>query len=245
MSTSKRKFKYIQGFTLLEIQISLVLLVLIMGLLFSALHLASKSWKIGLVQNEITEEKRIVAEFLRRQLSQVTPLFWSGTRGLSLIFEGESDSILFIGKLPANRNIDQLSLLQLIARKRANHQSLELGYGSLSADSSPLDNTAEKLNYTLVLDQIKEISFQYFGQQSQSKVKEWSAQWKNNQKLPQLIKCQITMKTEQKWPEILIPLRVDNNRSFKQFILQAIPNRSSQATSLDIEIGEHDIEELF
>lgn len=240
-----------RGFTLLEIQIGLVLLVLIMGLLFSTLHLASKSWKTGLAKNDITEETRLVSEYLRRQLSQITPLFWSGTRGLDLIFKGQSDSILFVGKLPANRNTDQLSLLNLKVKSEAEVKSLVLGYDRLSTDYSPLTNASDKFEYTQVLEQVKSIEFSYYGQhQTRSKQLAWAGQWNNTRQLPKLIKCQIVMQTGVIWPELLIPVRVDNNRSFKQFILQAAPKRNGRnnldaSNNSNNEMAEHDIDELF
>jgi len=234
-----------RGFTLIEIQIALVLLVLIMGLLFVAMHVASKSWKIGQEQNEQIEEKRLVTEFLRRQFSQITPLFWTDTRGSDLIFRGNSDSLLFVGKLPANRNIDELSLLELITRKDQSGTRLELGYGRLSPDQTPFDTRNDRLKHTLVLDQIKEIHFQYFGSQEiGARTSEWSDHWESRKLLPRLIKCQITLVNDEQWPEMLFPVHIDDNSGFRQFILQASKNKQSFRNPPSGNQGQ-DIEDLF
>ena len=234
-----------RGFTLVEIQIALVLLVLIMGLLFGALHVASRSWKTGQEQNEQIEEKRLVAEFLRRQISQITPLFWTDSRGSDLIFRGNSDAMLFVGKLPTNHNADELSLLELITREDQTGKRLELGYGRLSPDQTPFDTRNDQLEHTVVLDQIKEIRFQYYGTQKiGARTPEWSDRWESRKLLPRMIKCQITLIAGEQWPEMLFPVHVDNSSGFRQFVLQASKNGQS-IRNLPTGNQEQDIENLF
>ncbi len=251
MSASSRITKLkTGGFTLVEIQIALVLLVLIMGLLFGALHLAARSWRTGQAQNELIEEKRLVAEFLRRQISQITPMFWSDNRGSDLIFRGNEDSMLYVGKLPANRNNGGLSLLELITRENFSDGSskrLELGYGNLSTDHTPFDTRDERLKHTLVLDQIKDIHFQYFGKQKVStRTSEWSDSWQSKKLLPRLIKCQITLANGDEWPEMILPTYVDNTSGFRQFILQAsLNNRIHPNNKAPSNNSDQGIEELF
>ncbi len=238
----------ISGFTLVEIQIALILLVMIMGLLFGALYMASKSWKVGQAQNELTEEKRLVAEFLRRQFSQITPLSWQDNRGSALIFRGHSDAVLYVGKLPANRSTGGLSLLELITRDDESSKRLELGYERLDPDQTPFDTTDETMKHTLVLDQIKTIQFQYFGQQKfGSDPAEWSDQWEANKRLPKLIKCQITMTSDESWPEMIFPIHTNSSNGLRQLTLQASQGRFARDDTEPRlpEDVEQDIEELF
>ncbi len=238
------------GFTLIEVQIGMVLLVLIMGLLFGALHLASKSWQTGQAYNEMNEDKRLVAEFLRRQISQITPLFWSDVKSSALIFRGESDSMMFVGRLPANRNVGELSLMKLISKIGATDDAgkrLELGYGKLDPDLSPFNSREKQLKYTLVLEQIKDIQFQYFGQQKSrldSEPPEWSDSWSSKKILPQLIKCQIILMKGKQWPEMIFPLHADDTSRFRQFILRASTNIESN-TQQSLNDEARDIKELF
>ncbi len=234
----------LQGFTLLEIQIALVLLVLIMGVLFSALHLASKSWRVGQAQNEMIEEKRLVAEFLRAQISQITPLYWTDTRGSALIFRGSAESIRYVGKLPANRSSKTLSLMELILIEDTTKRRLELGYGRLDPNHSPFTSNDGEMKHTLVLDQIKQLKFEYYGQQKLgSGSPEWSEHWESKKQLPQLIKCQITLLNNKQWPEMFFPIHTMSTNGFQQFILQA--STKHHRTGSTINNRGPDIEALF
>lgn len=211
----------IRGFTLIEIQIALLLLVLIMGLLFGALHLASKSWKAGQIQNEQIEEKRLVSEFLRRQISQIVPMLWITSRGSDLIFRGNEDSILYVSILPANRLSGLPSLLQLIT----NDNQLEFGYSFLTADQTPFDTRNGRMTKTEVLNNIEEINFQYFGKKNKgSRPPEWFSIWDSKRRLPNLIKCQITLANGTNWPEMIFPLHINDPTGFRQFFLQKTKN---------------------
>ncbi len=204
------------GFTLVEIQIALLLLVLIMGILFGALHLASKSWKTGQIQNELVEEQRLVAEFMRKQFSQVMPILWITSRGSDLIFRGNEDSMLYVSILPANRLSGLPSLLQLVK----SNNKLEFGYSLLTPDQVPFD-TRDRMNKTQVMDDIEEIKFQYFGKKNKgSKSPAWYSSWESKRKLPKLIKCQISLANGKKWPEMIFPLHIDDPTGFRQFFLQ-------------------------
>ncbi|MFK8068604.1 MAG: hypothetical protein AB8D52_10180 [Gammaproteobacteria bacterium] len=204
------------GFTLIEIQIALLLLVLIMGILFGALHLASKSWKIGQVQNEMIEEQRLVVEFMRKQFSQIMPILWITSRGSDLIFRGNEDSLLYVSILPANRLSGLPSLLQL----RKINNKLEFGYRLLTPDKTPFD-TRERMDKTQVIDRIEKIKFEYFGKKNKgSKPPEWYSTWESKRKLPRLIKCQITFADGNKWPEMIFPLHIDDPTGYRQFFLE-------------------------
>ena len=215
----------IHGFTLIEIQIALLLLVLIMGLMFGALYMGSKSWKKGQAQNELIEEKRLVSEFLRKQISQIIPILWTNNRGSDLVFRGNPDSMLFVGRLPANRLSGLPSLLQIVTKKDDTGIRLEFGYSTLTPDQTPFDTRGDRMQTTPLLDKIDSIDFQYFGQQRPgTKPPQWYPNWESRKLLPRLIKCQISLTDGAVWPEMIFPLHVDNTSSFRQFFLQESRN---------------------
>jgi len=215
MQSSKRK-NY--GFTLIEIQIALLLLVMIMGLLFGALHMASRSWKTGQALNEKIEEKRLVAEFLRKQINQIIPILWVDGNGSDLIFRGEPGAMLFVGKLPANRLSGLPSLLQL---NTTDEETIEFGYAPLTPDKTPFDTRNDRMLSTVLANNIKSIKFQYFGRLNKgSKPSEWYESWASRKLLPRLIKCQITSTDDDVWPEMTFPIHIDNTSGFRQFFLQ-------------------------
>lgn len=230
-----------KGFTLVEVLIALVLLTLIMSLLFGALHLATKSWRAGAAHNNKIEEKRLVGEYLRTQLSQIVPLIWTDPRGGKVIFEGEEDRIRFVGSLPINRKTGKLSLLEMFVEEKDGGKQLSLAYQDLSPDRSPFDEFDDDIGQTLVLDQIEEVSFQYFGRMKAStQPPEWFDKWDSRNLLPMLIKCQITLSDGEQWPALSIPMMVDNVRGLRQFVLQASASNSRRSNANNSETSTDD-----
>ncbi len=209
------------GFTLVEIQIAILLLVLILGLVFAAFHLGLRSWKAGHSYNREIEEKRLVSDFLRRQFSQTIPILWIDGQGMNLVFRGKKDAILFVGRLPGNKLNSIPALLQLVTRQKDGDRFLEFGYASLTPDKTPFDTTGNRMQTVTLIENIAEIHFQYFGRQSQGlKPPTWHDSWNSRKLLPRMIKCKITLKDGSHWPEMILPLHVDDPSSFRQFFLQ-------------------------
>ena len=220
--------KSLHGFTLIEVQIALLLLVLILGLLSGALYMASKSWRSGQIENEQIEEKRLISSFLRRQISQIHPLFWSGSRDHELIFRGQKDAMVYVGSLPASAQAGQLSLLELAITGQGANQRLELGYIGITPDQAPFD-TLEDMKRSPLLEGIDRLQFSYFGKQKESRqAPTWHDRWENSNMLPQLIKCTIILTNGSRWPEMIMPLHTDDVSSLIQFQLQAIQNTGLQ-----------------
>lgn len=220
--------KSLSGFTLLEVQIALLLLVLILGLLSGALYMASKSWRSGQIENEHIEQKRLISSFLRRQISQIHPLFWSGSRDYELIFRGQNDAMVYVGSLPASAGAGQLSLLELAITGQGANKRLELGYIGITPDQSPFD-TIEDMKRSPLLYGIESLHFSYFGRQKEGRqAPTWHDRWENSNLLPQLIRCTIILTNGNRWPELIMPLHTDDVSSLVQYQLKASQNTGLQ-----------------
>ena len=205
------------GFTLVDILISLTLFSVILVLVFSALYTSNKSWIASVRQIEANEEQRIVLTFIKRHLSQMTPILRLDGKENNLVFKGEENSIHFVSSLPAHRGGGGLYLLTLQLDK-----DLILRYQIVTTDIDfETEPYSEKVKSQILISDIEDIKFSYFGSEKRNDVPGWHGQWKDKKRLPDLISLLITSKNSTHyWPEVLIPVHTQTITGQPQFTLQ-------------------------
>lgn len=227
------------GFTLIEIQIGLLLLVLIMGLVYGALHLATKSLAKTTDANTVVENMRITSRFLQNQIAQIHPIYWVDRQGTTPVFKGDEDGFVYTGRTVASGNPDQLLLLTIKQEKSRNSHSLQFGQAALKTDENPL-NELDDLRFTTLLDDANTIAFSYYGlKDTGAKTAVWTDTWSSKKYLPQLIKCTIVDNTGAAWPELFLSIMTDDVSSLSQFKINIdtsnARSRSSNATNAEAE----------
>ncbi len=128
------------GFTLIEIIIAMTLLSLILVLLFSTIFTANKSWQSTERKISHNDETRIVAQFIQRQITQMTPLLWFDNNKRKLLFSGTNNEISFTITLPAHRGGGGVQLVTLKINNTDDKNHLDLYYRHASGDVFPFEN---------------------------------------------------------------------------------------------------------
>ncbi len=192
----------ISGFTLLELLIAMTLLGFILAVLFGGLRLGSRSWDAGDAHAEKTTHLTLVQEFLRRELSQVTPYFWKKPVNPDIAFIGEPNSLMMVGPVAVHLGPGGLFLLglslddgKLIMRQAAPNSD--------STDFSALDQS-EKIE---LADHVESLDFGYYGAETKSADPQWTDNWKSQdtpQRLPYLIRVRVTFSDGRTWPDLVV-----------------------------------------
>ncbi len=212
------KIKIASGFTLIEVIIAMTLLSLILVLLFSTIFTANKSWQSTERKIALNDETRIVAQFIQRQLTQMTPLLWSDNKKQKLLFSGKNNEISFTTTLPAHRGGGGVQLVSLKINNTDDMNHLDFYYRHAGGDVYPFDN--ENFEQVTLLEDIKDIEIAYFGREKADQSPQWQDEWQNDQFLPLLISIKILGTDEnQDWPELKIPLHSHFVRGQAQFVL--------------------------
>lgn len=198
----KAASKKTSGFTLLELLIAMTLLGFILTLLFGGLRLGSRSWDAGDARGEKTTHLTLLQEFLRRELSQVTPYFWKNKANADLAFIGEPNSLMMVAPLAVHLAPGGLFLLGLNPDdgKLVMRQAIP---DADSADFSALDD-AEKI---VLADHVEDVAFAYYGAETKDADPQWTDHWKSQdtpQRLPYLIRVRITFDDGQVWPDLIV-----------------------------------------
>ena len=194
-----------RGFTLLEMLIALTLMGLLFTALFSAFYTLSRSWDAADSRISQTEDRRLIAEFLRRQLSQAMVLKISNDKDEKIYaFEANAERIRYAAPLQPLQHQGGIFLIELSIVSSKAGKALEMRYAPYRpeltwdkafADSEPVP----------IYDQLKDASFTYFGQAAEGEEAQWQDEWQDMPFYPQLVKIDLA-DAQQVWPLLQIPL---------------------------------------
>lgn len=211
----------IHGFTLVEILVALTLFSLTLGMLFSGLHSSSRSWQKSEQQIEINDNFRLELAFIRKKLGQTVPLIMLDGEDNPLLFKGESETIYFISSLPSHRGGGGLHLLSLYVSRQDQSKNLSFSYQPISTDMDLNDpEDSGKLKTMTLMEDVELIKFSYFGSEDNNPDPEWSDEWIDKRRLPELVQIHIeTAQTERYIPDIIVNLHVQSVRGQPQLTL--------------------------
>jgi general secretion pathway protein J len=210
-----------QGFTLIEILVSLSLLGIVFLLLFSSLYTANKSWIAGEKKISNNDESRLVALFLRRQISQALPITWVNNGKSKLLFKGNENILSFTSTLPAHRAGGGLNLITIEVEQTEDESNLYIKYQPV-ASGSYSDNGEYKNNNALLISNVENIEFSYFGSNEKNQTAEWHSEWIDENVMPNLIRVKINSSAPGiSWPQIDIPVFVDFIKGQPQFTVNS------------------------
>jgi len=198
-----------RGFTLIELSVALVLLALIASVLYGSLSLAGESWNRGEAKAQRTSEMRSAQDFLRRSLTAQHPLRFHKVAEQPLYFLGTRDSLAYAAALPA-RTGGGMYYFRLSASGDRDSARLTLtrvipDYG---AQALPDFGGADS---TVLADGISSVRFGYFGRDpgsADSVAPTWRDRWDDPQRLPDLIRVDVTPANGAPWPTLVVEPRI-------------------------------------
>lgn len=186
-----------QGFTLLETLIALVLMSLLIMALFGGFRAGLRSWQSAEKYVAWVEEPRQLSALLYRHLSQFVPIAVGQTNeGTAYLFSAAAERLLYVAPLAMSVG-DEPYIFELVS----GHD----GQSGLWARFAPLtqDKTYSELLNDVEYVQVSEnvsARFSYFYQET------WVDSLPEGQ-LPELVKVNLQITTEQDWPSLVFALQ--------------------------------------
>lgn len=195
-----------KGFTLIEVLIAITLLGVMVVLLFASLRIAAESWDAADTKMTRVNRQAVVYQFFKRHLSDVRPLVEKTgdvqNPSEHMLFRGTIDGLRFVTSMPASAARKGLQIFTIAPDRQ---QSTIINV-NLQPFSSISDRQTEP---TVLLENVESLRFGYFGLPDDAvEDGQWFEQWNSEQRLPSLIKINITLKDEEPWPEMIVPLPV-------------------------------------
>ncbi|MDR2016861.1 MAG: prepilin-type N-terminal cleavage/methylation domain-containing protein [Burkholderiales bacterium] len=198
-----------QGFTLVELIVALLLLSLISATLFGVFRTAGRSVEAGEQRTDDAASIRLVEDFLRAQWENAHPLRQRKMLEYPLIFEGSRDQLIYVSALPPRVLGGGLWAWRLHVVREGQHGKLVL------ENTIPDTGSQAKLNFSadkrsVLADRVKSVTFQYYGITGETTIKtmpKWSNAWDDSQRLPQIIRMDVTLEDGSQWPTLYVEMR--------------------------------------
>ena len=214
------------GFTLIELLVVMSLLSVIMIGLVSALRtMAQTESKIDQRLNRL-DEIRAARSFLQQTLSRVssTTVDAPGATGQKIVpFTALSDSLTWIGVMPARPNVGGRHFFKLAIDANGTHRELVLRFAPWSADGV-LPNWSQAESRILVSG-IENLKIEAQGLPPRARnAPDWPFGWQNGWPVVDVLPEQIRLRLEDAqgaWPQWTLPLRgmAQSDSSFSNVVV--------------------------
>ena len=202
------------GFTLLELLVALTLLGAMLILIYSALNIGLRAWDTGEKRVTQASHQRVVQSFLRRELSQVFPVRWRGIPESKIAFEGTKDEIKFVSMLTLGAAVREgglqwghLYVADDDAPDGERRRTLFIkrsGFNLRAKDWDGLD-AAKAIP---LIEGVKSFEVGYFGAENETAEAQWTNEWTNALRMPQLIKITVQVDSGRDVPPLVVSLRL-------------------------------------
>ncbi len=197
-----------RGFTLLEMVIGLALLGMMLLLVFGALRLASKSWDAG--EKRLTEagERAQIAAFLRRTLAAIYPLQFKTVDVPPLAFQGESNRLLFAGRIPSRQGIAGVHLISLSLEGQASSGKNLVMRWLVPPPGATDFAVLDSVEPVVLMERVSDLRFAYYGAMGNQDHASWHDRWEGGRDLPEGITLRLTPMQGTEWPELVVAPRI-------------------------------------
>ena len=180
------------GFTLVELVIAITLLAAMVALLWGGLSFAIRGWDSGELFGRRTVDLRIAQNFLRRELMEMFPMRFKEATVLKYAFSGEAQRLRFVSARPAGLSEGGLALvgLEVESQDAGRVKNLVMRRAlpdDAAKDFGPLDQAKPMV---LIAD-VEEIRFAYFGSDSDVNEPRWSDDWTYAARIPMLVRLRV------------------------------------------------------
>lgn len=199
-----------EGFTLLELVVTLGLLALIVAAIMAGLSAGRRVWQIRSQLDEIaaTSAARSV---LGARLADAMPLLQQSPSGVATFaFAGTAASVDFVAPLrrsPAGGGLlrHSLKLAQVALPSGKTRRNLVLEE-TLFVDTAPPHDDVRAPRQTVLVENIASLAIRYSGPVPASPEPAWSDTWQHKDALPQLIGITVVFPAgdPRRWPELIV-----------------------------------------
>jgi general secretion pathway protein J len=200
------------GFTLVELLVSLAIFALISILIFGGFRFGLRTWENGTDRIDRMSQIGMVQDLLRRELAVATlprRERRDGRERESAIFVGAQASIRFVGMLPIHNNGSQYYTIDVRTYPSREHRALFLSWQSYGPDTAGVVEGRQG-ETDLLLDQVAGVEFSYFGQFDRNRPAGWVSEWVDPRNLPQLVRVRVIFPPEdlRSWPDLIVAPRL-------------------------------------
>lgn len=202
------------GFTLIEVLVSLVLLALVLALLTGAVRFARGTWEAA-ARLDREAGYDVAGIFLRARLAEAMPLFEQAEGGVVRVaFDGTSEALSFVAPTqngPAGAGLYRFAL-QAEPGGDASSKALVVKVTPYQPKTREQGADAPHEGHVLV-ENVETLAFRYFGRGQLRAPPAWHEAWPRKDALPDLVELTITRRGGDGASSLVIELPLRNRTS--------------------------------
>ncbi|PPD25349.1 MAG: prepilin-type cleavage/methylation domain-containing protein [Methylocystis sp.] len=184
------------GFTLLELLLSLTLISLITASIMGGIHLGRRSWensRAGEALDEIEGAVRTASKLIGASFVIVPEQTQSGRTDPSPIFIGAANGCRLVMLSEGGAQWGGLIVVEIALDSGPNGDDLAV-WTKVYRAKEGLGPARETMRKTVVLEGLAGLEFSYFGAQQPGKAPTWSSRWTSADVLPALVNIKVSAK---------------------------------------------------
>jgi type II secretory pathway pseudopilin PulG len=213
LTRSGRSRHHILGFTLVELQIAMLIMTLIALLMAGALRATVQAWEKSTEHQDVAEHRFLVDQFLRRHLATMRfARFQYGDTGAMISFMGSNDAVHFVATYPGFESDGALywwtlknEWLDELERERLVLEYLPFVQGEL-VEYDPRSGVSIKdvVPVQLVLDDSIRLAAADYYVDDDTGLDGWLEEWEPGARIPQVVRLQL-VEVDSRGEEIALP----------------------------------------
>jgi general secretion pathway protein J len=190
-----------QGFTLLEMIVSLSVAALLVSLVYGAVRVGQRSVEAMGTHTVDAEVMRIGWQFLRDALTRARPVAAEGDQENPTGFLGSTNALAFVADMPAYVGLGGLMLVELGIDNEDGIDRLVLSRRRFDwSDALPPEQGVEQ---AVLVDDLASIEISFFGPSELDRPPIWQDTWQGNDALPNLVRIIVKPTDAPAWPELV------------------------------------------
>ena len=199
------------GFTLIELTITITLLGVISLIVAGGLRLGSRAWEKGEKKIGDTQSVGIILESIKRQISSALPYAVKEDGKLSPFFFGDKKELNFISLTPlhTDQTMGIVHVIYLVSKDNDNLETLKYIEREIISKPPTIDSDSPEAETMQDLENgLQELSFEYAGLPENEDPIEWRQEWNSRETncLPGVVKISMTIRGEKQPFNIIIRL---------------------------------------
>jgi general secretion pathway protein J len=212
MTPSAEQRQGTDGFTLVELLVAITLIALLTLGLYQAFGIGTRT--AGTVSANIDRPAQIAIayDFMQRAFTAAEPLPAAGGAAQAILnFDGHTDALSFVTLPPAYLAIGGFQLLHIGLEPGNGGKRLIVSWQGVSR--GPIAPQPEMLQPSILIDQVRNLTFAYFGVPGPNQPPAWLDQWSERDALPQLIRMRLTLANGMRAPDLIVAPRLTGTTS--------------------------------
>jgi len=213
-NTGKRESQF--GFSLIELLVAITITGLMASFMYVDLRFSVGAWVAGEKRLDQIGQISSIQYFLRGRLEKAYPQWKVDEKGEgSVAFHGESHLVSFVA--PMQTYLGKAPFYDLsigLREEKQDRKDMELMWKAISITKKDEEAEPER---SILLENIENIEFRYFGSEDADTEPVWLEEWVNKTQLPFLISVTVHFPDgdERVWPELIIAHRIKMDSACK------------------------------